>query len=309
MKTMIAFMVVLGFVVAFHGPTNAQSVGITWTGASKAQDTLAAALEAKLKSLSSNAVVEIVPELPNIDALGPVISRFEEEKDALVVLRFPGSRFLSTNQPSKPTFVGIARPESTGVIENIDEPEGNITGVTAVLPLEVIAEVISALNPEATPLLIVGDSTHVNTQFYLESYEATCEALFIECTYVAGENLEAVATELKEKAPQYGGVLLDQTALTVNVTETLLAAAGSTPVYGMNRGHATRGVIAAVASDFRALGELMAEQIYDVHTGKRSIAQTPLGTVKPELFINEAAVDASGLPIPRAMREVAIKVD
>ena len=76
MKTTIVFMVVLGFVAAFLGPANAQSVGITWTGTPKAQDTLAAALEAKLKSLSSNAVVELVPELPNIDALGPVISRF-----------------------------------------------------------------------------------------------------------------------------------------------------------------------------------------------------------------------------------------
>jgi len=128
-------------------------------------------------------------------------------------------------------FVHVADPVSSGVVSNIAEPDGNITGVTNTFPslggkwLQILKDMVPGLRRAA--MLVYPETQQPDRSFFLKSFEEAARSL--DVSIVAGEvrdlqEIQAVFANLAG-AGTPGAVVLSPHSSFANNREELIALA------------------------------------------------------------------------------------
>jgi len=282
-------------------------LGFAWAGKSGMADRVTEGFDQAIKSLAPQIQIEYHKNLPDINALAGVIATFEKTKKGMVILRSNGAQFLSKNPPAIPTFIGgCNHPGELGTIQNLDAPEGNITGVTYFLPVETQFEVFQAILPNMNSLVLLADSKNPSSVVDKAETEKTCQRLGFNCNYqlVSGKDriLEAVKT-LKGSTSTF---IIGNQAEVMDLTEQIVALAGETPVLSYSSKPVMSGALGGFVADDVKLGMLLAESVVEVLVKGKSIRSVPVKVdPEPKFFINSRTASKLGIQIPFEILESA----
>ena len=289
----------------------AVDVGVTWQGESGMTNRVMTGFQERL--------AEIAPDI-NLDVRGPVadaaalqanVEHFDTSMDGMVVLRSNGSRFLSGHPTQIPTLIGGGNhPPSLGVIENMNAPESNITGVTYFIPHEVPMQSYLAILPGADSMFLVLQEGHPSGPIEEAGTLAACASLQLECSvqYIttADEMREAVAAH----AGEVSAILLGNTQLTIDEANVAVEAAGNTPVFAFTGRPVEQGVLAGFVADDHKLGHMLADQLVEVLVDGTPISSVPVGTDEaPILYVNMTSAQRLGVEIPFQMLSTATLIE
>ena len=284
------------------------NIGVAWAGKSSMAERVLNGFKQRLKALNVDADIELKGALPSIEALDATVKEFEaENKDGLVILRSNGSAYLGKNPPNIPTFIGGGnKPSELGSVKNMDAPEGNVTGVTYFLPLEIPLEAYLAFTPDVKSFLLINQTNYSSSPIDWNGTKAACEPLELKCENATISSREELIDLVKDKKGQYDAFILGNQAEAYGNADAVIDLVGNKPVYSYAAKGVDLGALGGVIADDEKLGAMMADSLVDVLINGKAISKTPIKTdPEPTIMVNETTMKKLGLRIPTEILSVA----
>ncbi|MBB4266859.1 ABC transporter substrate-binding protein [Roseospira visakhapatnamensis] len=297
--------------MATANPVWAVDVGVTWQGDSGMTNRVVAGFKERMAEVAPDVDLDIRGPLDDKAALRAAVDDFEANKDAMVVLRSNGSLLLTERPPGIPTLIGGGNhPPSLGVIQNMDAPEGNITGVTYFIPHDVPLQSYVTILPEATSMLLVVQEGHPGGLVDQAGTMEACDTLGLTCDVAFATSVETLRETISSKAEDYSAIVLGNTQLTMDEGAAAVDAAGDTPVFAYTGRPVEEGVLAGFVADDHKLGRMLADRLVQVVIDKTPIADIPVGTDdNPILYLNMTTAQRLGVEVPFQMLSTATVIE
>jgi putative ABC transport system substrate-binding protein len=298
-------------VALLAGAASAQSIGVAWMGKSGSVVDASAGLEKRLSEIAPEIEIEYRRDLADEAALSKAVKELSSRHDALGVWRSNGSKWLSQNQTTLPTFIAAGNhPPSLGSVRNMDAPEGNVTGVSIYLDPVVALETFAAIAPAMTRVAVITQLGHPGSAIDAEGLKQACDALFLECGFHQVEDSAGLA-ELAGAVDADSFVIGNQASLANDKAEVakFIEAAGDRPVFTLYRKLVDDGALAAMAVSNYKLGYMLGDKIVAVLKQDAAIKDVPVSLdPEPTLILNMETLQRLGLDVPRQMLEAAEQV-
>jgi len=195
---------------------------------------------------------------------------------------------------------------STGVIESLARPGGNITGVTLIHPetsgkrLELLKEIV----PRLTRLAILYNSANPVSVPELKSTQAAGRLLSLQLLSIGANNpseLESAFSSISRERADALIVLSDAMFLGQRVQIANLAASNHLPTIFWTGDYAKAGGLIGYGPDGVALARRAASHVYRILKGAKAGDLPVEQPTKFELVINLRTAKALGLTIPASV--------
>ncbi|MGM0461275.1 MAG: ABC transporter substrate binding protein [Fibrobacterota bacterium] len=263
-------------------------------------------VERTLAHHSAEWQLDIHKELDSRNDLEAVVSQFETDKDAMIIMRSSGTRLLSQRDISIPTFVGATHnPVILGAAQSLDTPQDNLAGVTYYIPARLKLKVLQEIFPGAEEYVLLVEEGHPGSAIdHSETHSAALE-LGLRGNTVFCTDVQDILSEIAH-APSEAVVILGAQHLLMDNARHILEAAGHRPVYSYAELPVEAGALAGVVADDIRLGQILGKQLIDAVTGKRSISDIPIRTdPNPRLQLNHQAVQRFSDKIPFSIKSLS----
>jgi len=292
-------------------PALATDLGVAWMGVSGMTNRVMAGFQERMAEIAPDVNLEIHPELTTEEELEAAIAEFEATMDGMVILRSNGSQFLAGRVTSIPTFIGGGNhPPSLGVVENMNAPEGNITGVTYFIPHEIPLQSYMALLPDVDSMLLLLQEGHASGPVEEEGVLAACANLNLSCDVTYVTSADELAAAVGDNVDTYSAFLLGNTRLTIDDAAVAVEAAGDVPVFAFTGTPVEQGVLAGYVADDEKLGRMLADAVVEVLVEGTPVADVPVGTDDtPLLYVNMTTAQRLGIEIPFQMLSTATIIE
>lgn len=309
MKTQIIIFMVLLTMLSL---INAEDIGIAWYGKSGMAVRVTKGFNEAIKELAPNINIETHEALASEQELADLIKKWETNKDGMVILRSNGAKYLSSNPPSIPTFIGAcSNPKYLGTVKNLESPEGNITGVTYFLPTDTQFDAFQAIIPNLESVLLIVEKDHPGSQIDVEETKQVCSKRNIKYNEVYCKTKEDAVKAAKENSGKVSLIILGAQALVLDNAGTVIEAAGNTPVVSYASKPVEKdGALGGFVADDVKLGKLLAESVAEVIKSKKSIKDIPVKVdPNPKFYVNVKTAEKLNLSIPYEILESAVIVE
>ena len=287
------------------GATQRRLIGITQIATHPALDEVRIGIIKRLaeRGYSNGGKVEIVFRNANGDAslTLPIAQEFVRSAVAVIVpISTPSSiSVVKTTDKIPVVFSGVTDPIAAGVVKNLENPGGNVTGVSDRWPFEAQVKTFAELFPMAKRIGMLFTRGDDVSKIGVEAVQATAPKLGLEL------KLQAVGSAL-DIYPSAVALLRDVDAVFVGIDHLLLenmealtkaANEAGKPLFGGETGSVRKGAVVALSIDMTEFGAVTGDLVADVLDGKNP-GDIPIKTVSSgKLHINAEAAKRFGLDV------------
>jgi len=301
MKRNLTFSVVVSLVLLFVGTIQAGiPVGVAWDIKSEMAEELVQSMQKTLKAIAPTIELEIQKETGKGEAFAAVVKRFESEKKAMVILRSDCAKYLGQNLPAIPALVGACNnPKELGIVQNLAQPEGNITGVTYSLGAEVQFETFVVVHPKMKKIMLLLMKGHAGTPIDQEQTKAACKKFNLEYSEAICETKEQLLEAVRSNKDKVSAFIIGSQSLIMDNAKDIIKESGNTFTFSYSSKPVNDGALCGFAADNVKLGILLAESLADIVLNGKSVSQVPVKfDTKPQLYINAVTAEKYGIEIP-----------
>lgn len=288
-----------------------KKVGVMWIGKSSMARRNYDGFRARLVTVAPNIKITPKKEIATAAAAEAVLRDFEKTQDAIVVIRSNGAELLARMDP-KPTipcfFGGTTDPMALGVLQNLDRPEGNSTGVTYFVPFDKIFNVISTCFPNLRSVGFLGEKGHPGTAVDQKGTKTECARRgikYFDAICSNSDEVKRAAAVLVKKAD----ILLvsNQSLINRNVSTILqVTNKSNTPIVSYVENPVKTGAVLGISVDHEKMGKWLADSVVDVLVRGMRIQEVPVKTEpNPGIVVNEIMMKSLGLSFPESIMQKA----
>ncbi len=234
-----------------------------------------------------------------------------EAPDAIVAIATPAAQAMAANTTSLPIiFTAVSDPVGAKLVENLQQPEANITGVIDLAPLAAQFDLMQSLIPQMKRIGIIYNPGEANSVTTVKQFKAEAEKRGLQVVESAVTKTAEVGMATRRFIDKVDLVYvpLDNTAISAFESIVIVGNEAKLPIVTADTNTVERGAIAAVGFNFYQIGLKTGELTAKVLKGEK-IANLPVAVPdEVELYINLKAAKAQGVEIPETVREKAQKV-
>ncbi|MGC9325312.1 MAG: ABC transporter substrate-binding protein [Desulfomonilia bacterium] len=280
---------------------------MTWYTKSGMVDAVLQGFNEKIKALAPDLDIEYQGALPSEDEFGAVVQRFNTEKDGMLVLRSHGATWLKKHPPSIPAFIGAcSNPQELGVVMNLNEPEGNITGVTYYLDHYTQIKVFQAMVPNMKKILLLVENGHPSSPLDQKGTRDACTKLGIAYQDVVCSSVDDLLAAVGQNTSIVNAFIIGNQVLIMDNTKQIVESAGKTPVLAYSSKPVKDGALGGFVADNIKLGQMLAESVVDVLINGKSVREVPVKfDPEPQFYINGRTVVDLGIEVPANILQFA----
>ncbi len=238
-----------------------------------------------------------------------IAQKFVGDKvDLILSIATPTSQAAAKATPDIPiVFAAVTDPVAAELVTNADAPEGNITGVSDMLPVEPHLELIKQLVPGAMTVGLLYNAGETNSVALVEKEKAAAEAMglkVVEATAANSSEVLGAAQSLVGRCDVIS-VLTDNTIVSALESVVKVCQENKIPLIAGDIDSVQRGAVAAYAFDYKDHGFQAGQVAAEVLAGT-PISQIPVQYAQNlQLAINETAAAAMGVTIPDDLKAKA----
>lgn len=289
----------------------AKDIGVAWEGKSGMANRVTDGFEKGMKEFAPDIGIEYQKDLPSIEEVAVFASKWQKEKDGMVILRSSGAKWLGNNPPSIPTFIGgCNNPTELGAVKDLQAPEGNITGVTYFLPVDTQFEIFQAVIPNLDSVALLLEKGHPSSVIDQEGTKAVCDKLGIKYNETFCASPEEAINATKQFKGNVSAIILGNQALLLDNAAKIVEAAESTPVLAYSANPVKVGALGGFVADDVKLGYLLAQSVTDVLVNGKAVKEVPVKVdPEPKFFINVKTAERLGIEVPYKILETATLIE
>lgn len=209
-------------------------------------------------------------------------------------------------------FGAVTDPIAAGFYkDNLQTPQGNITGTQDLWPYAAQLDLIQKLLPSIKRIGILFNTSEVNSQVSVGHIRNECKARGIELEErtIASESEVQIATAaLLNKNIGLLFIPADNTAQTSSATIIALCNQAKVPVFTGISGIVEGGALATVGCNYYELGKVNAEQAAQIIKSGKQARELPVQLAKRgDVYINLKSAAALGINVPEEVVKSAFK--
>lgn len=233
-----------------------------------------------------------------------------DEVDMIVAIATPTAKSAVTavaETEIKVLFAAVNDPAAELGINNLEAPEGNITGTSDNIPVESIIDLAVQINPAIKTFGIMYNSGESSSAADAKKAKDYCEGKSI--TVVDGvvtdtAGLQGIAETLCTEADAIFVSADNSISSSVSVVADA-AKAAKKPFYAGSSSMVEGGAFASIGVDYSELGAQNADMAIEIIEG-RPINEIPVKVyTEYQTYINQATLDVLALQIPNEILEKA----
>lgn len=290
-----------------------KEVGIMWIGESGIAERVLKGFEARIEEKAPDLQIEYQTKLSDTSVALPIYQRYQEEKDAVVFLRSSGIKFMVEHPPAKPSFFGACNnPVALGAMEDMNAPDGNMTGVTYYIPAAERMEIFQQIFPDLESVGLLTEEGHPSSPIDRTETEAACEAAGIEYRGITCADEDALSRGVKSLVDEgVDIVIIGDQSLIIDNASIVREAAGTVPVVSYaEKAINTKDALCGFVPDDEKLGGMLADSLISVILEGKTVSEVPVKTdPEPRLLVNMEMMEELGVIIPDSLMKDAEKIE
>ena len=232
-----------------------------------------------------------------------------KDADALVGVATPAAQALANVTQDVPIVLGaVTDPVGANLVADMDQPGGNITGVSDNAPVAAQIKLAKDLLPEAKTVGILYSSTEDNSKYQVAEADAAAEenGLTSNSYAVPSSNEIAQMVQVMAREVDFIYIPLDNTIANAMQTVVQEANKSKTPIITSVDTMVEQGGLATVGQDQFTIGVETGKMVAAILDGTAEPATTPIYTFSDgETIINETQAQLLGITIPENLKDEA----
>ncbi len=285
------------------------SVGILQHVQHNALDQAAQGFQDELTRLANEAGVTITYDLQNASndaANGNLIAQkfVNDSVDLILAIATPSAQGAAQATSEIPILVtAVTDPVGANLVASDEAPGGNVSGTSDLNPIDLQADLLVQLVPDAQTVGIMYTSSEDNSITQAEIAKEAFEALGLTveiATFTDSNDIQSVTTNLISKVDALY-LPTDNTLASSMSTVAMITEPAKIPVICGEESMVMEGGLATYSLDYYTLGQMTGAQAFDVLVNGADISTMPIGYSSQEelkLVINEEYAAAIELEIP-----------
>ena len=232
-----------------------------------------------------------------------ISERFVKNKvDLILAIATPAAQAVAAATTEIPiVFTAVTDPVEARLVETLEAPGTNITGVSDAGPIDEQIELIAALVPKAKTIGILYNSSEVNSEIQAKQAEAAARRIGLEVKFgtVASVNdIEQVLTSISDDVEAIY-LPTDNTFASAMANVAKVTEAKKLPVIAGAQSMVEEGGLATIGLDYYKLGLQTGAMAAKILNGESEPATTPVETLQDtDLMINFDTAKAIGYTFP-----------
>ncbi|MGY3779894.1 tryptophan ABC transporter substrate-binding protein [Streptococcus gallolyticus] len=237
------------------------------------------------------------------------------KNDVLIGIATPAAQGLASATSDIPVVMGaISDPVGAKLVKNLEEPEGNVTGVSNQVPIEQTVELIQEITPNAKTIGVLYASSEDNSVSQVAEFKEDAEAAGINVIEYAVPTTNEITTTMSVMTGKVDAIFVPQDNTIASAFTTVVNAANAAkiPIYSCVDTMVEQGSIASVAQSQYDLGVETAKIAVKLLAGKK-VLEVPVNIVNTGTpTLNLKAAQELGITIPDSVLSeatVAVEAD
>lgn len=235
----------------------------------------------------------------------------DKKADVLVGVATPAAQSLANTTKDIPIVLGaVTDPVGAKLVASLDNPGGNVTGVSDQPPVASQIKLGKELLPNAKTVGMLYSSTEVNSKYQVNEASKTAESLGMAVKEypVASTNEIAQTVQVMSQNVDFIYIPLDNTI--ANAMQAVVGEANKskTPIITSVDTMVEQGGLATVGIDQYTLGKKTGQMVVQILKGADP-SVTPVYTFKEGVTVlNEKQAEFLGIQIPDNLKKDAVSV-
>ena len=231
--------------------------------------------------------------------INSICRQFVNDKvDAIIAIATPAAQGAATSTKDIPViFSAVTDPVSAGLVENMDAPEGNVTGTSDAIDVAKIFELADELTPGIQKIGFIYNKGEVNSVSVIKQASEYLDGKSIayeEKTVTTAGEVQQTARALLETCDAIFAPIDNTVASAMNVLADEAIAVGK-PVYVAADSMVNDGGLATVGVNYTQLGEQTADMALKALSGI-AVSEIPVEVLKETTrVINKDTAAALGI--------------
>lgn len=231
-----------------------------------------------------------------------------DKVDVIVAITTPAAQVAMGETNDIPIiFSAVTDPVAAGIVKDMDNPGGNITGTSDAVKVDQIMELASEITPGYKTVGALYNSSETNsvaTVKQLKEYAKENDIKVVESAITNSNEIQTAAQSLAKKCDIVFSPT-DNTVASSIATANDVFIKNKIPFYVAADSMVKDGALATSGVDYEYLGQETAKMVVEVFNGSDT-ASMPVETMdKTSVFINSETAEAMGLDIPESVMKKA----
>lgn len=234
-----------------------------------------------------------------------------ENPDVIVPISTPSAQAVVAATDTIPVvFSAVTDPLAAELVTDLDNPGGNVTGVSDLTPIEDHMALIREILPDADTLGMPYNPGEANALAALEIVRDLAPRYGFEVVEAAAPNTGAVQSAAQSLVGRADAIYVSTDNTIVSAIEAVVSVGreNDLPVFTADTDSVRRGSIASLGFDYYDVGRRTGELVLRVLEGE-SPGSIPVAFAHgTNLVVNPGAAEAMGLTLPESVIARATEV-
>ena len=201
-------------------------------------------------------------------------------------------------------FNAVTDPVDAGIVKSMENPGGNITGVSDLSPLVLQIGVVKVLLPDAKKVGILYNVGESNSPIQIEILKEAVKGMGLEIVDKGVSDQADIPLVAKSLSTEVDAFYNITDNMLVQATETLVAVADEAgiPVFATEDGKLDMGLLAAESLSYYRLGEVAGDLVIDILVNGKSAGNVPVAVLnETKLYVNKDVASKLGIELSQSV--------
>lgn len=231
--------------------------------------------------------------------------------DVIVPISTPSAQaVVSATRDIPVVFTAVSDPVGAQLVKDMENPGGNVTGISDMSPVGDHVDLIKEILPEAKTIGFLYNSGEANSVSLLEAFKEAAEAAglsVVESAATKSAEVQGAARALVGRADAIY-VPTDNTIISALEGAVSVAEEAKLPLFTADTDSVERGSLAALGFNYYDVGKQTGEVVVRVLKGENP-GEIPVKVAAgTDLVINKGAAERMGVTLPESVVSRATKV-
>ncbi len=247
----------------------------------------------------------------NSDKAAEICQKMVKDKvDVIVAISTPAAKAAAKaaeGSQVKVVFLLANDPQGELGVENLEQPQGNVTGVVDLVTAQAALDLAAQVNPQLASVGLLYDPGCTFGTAYVQAFKKVCEERNIAVSEGQAANSGEAAAQMAELCKSVDAVFspVDSTISTAAADTAKAAQEGHKPWYSCTEDVVRQGALAGISVDYAEAGNKAADMTVQLAAG-RPVRELPVYTFSSgRVNVNQAVMSLLDVHLPEEVLETA----
>jgi putative ABC transport system substrate-binding protein len=234
-----------------------------------------------------------------------------ESPDVIVAISTPSAQAAAAATTEIPiVFSAVTDPVAAGLVQSMEMPGGNITGVSDMAPVGDHIALIQEITPDVKRLGVLFNPGEANSVSSVAAVKEAASAAGIEVVEGPATKSADVQQAARSLVGKVDAIYVPTDNTIVSALESAISVANEAklPLYAADTDSVARGALAAVGFNYFDVGVQTSVLIDQVLRGEDPGTIPAIFATGTDLQVNKATAELIGVTLPQAVIDRAAKV-